>query len=149
MSPRPRILVVDDNVSVVHAVQGVLTRQGYEVHTAFDGEAGLKAARALHPDLMILDVIMPEMDGYEVCHRLQSDPATASIPILMLTVMGQVDVPSDSRATYNARLQERLAGFEVGALEFMSKPVQAAHLIARVKGLLWLTQRPTDEARRH
>ena len=146
MSGRQRILVVDDNVSVVHAVQGVLTRQGYEVHAAFDGEEGLRAARALQPDLVILDVIMPQLDGYEVCHRLQSDPDTAAIPVLMLTVKGQVDVPSDSRATYNTRLQERLAGFEVGALEFMSKPVQATELVARVKGLLWLTRRVTPAA---
>ncbi len=138
MNPKPRVLVVDDNQSVVRAIQGVLKREGFETLGALDGEEALRVARAERPDLIILDIIMPKMDGYEVCHRLQIDPDTSSIPVLMLTVKGQVDVPSDSRTTYNARLQERLAGYEVGALEFMSKPVRAKDLVERVKGLLWL-----------
>jgi DNA-binding response OmpR family regulator len=144
---QPRILVVDDNVSVVNAIQGVLTRHGFEVQRAFDGEEGLRAARAMQPDLIILDVIMPKIDGYEVCQRLQADSDTASIPILMLTVKGQVDVPAGNRAIFNTRLQERLAGFEMGALEFMSKPVRALELVARVKGLLWLAQAKPHSAR--
>jgi DNA-binding response OmpR family regulator len=140
MMMKSRILVVDDNQSVVRAIEGILKKQGYDVLTAFDGEEGLRAAHSQRPNLIILDIVMPKMDGYEVCQRLQADPDTSSIPVLMLTVKGQVDVPSDSRATYNARLQERMAGFEVGALEFMSKPVRAKDLIERVNGLLWLTR---------
>ena len=143
MANKRRILIVDDNESVVRAIEGVLTKQGYEVLAAFDGAEGLRTARSARPDVIILDIVMPNMDGYEVCQRLHDDPDTASIPVLMLTVKGQVDVPSDSRATYNSRLQERMAGFEVGALEFMSKPVRAKDLIERVRGLLWLTRSST------
>jgi DNA-binding response OmpR family regulator len=140
MNAKPRILVVDDNHSLVRAIEGILYKAGFQVITAFDGLQGLKKARLEKPDLLILDIVMPEMDGYEVCRHLQDDPETASIPVLLLTVKGQLDIPAVNRFAYNSRIRERMDGFEVGALDFMSKPVKAEELLERVKGLIWFTK---------
>jgi DNA-binding response OmpR family regulator len=138
MSSQPRILVVDDNRSLVHIVARLLQREGFEVLTAFDGAQGLKKARRERPDLIILDIIMPGMDGYQVSRRLQAHADTAAIPVLMFTVLGQTEVdPVDDPGRYNVRVHQRLEGFESGALEFLSKPVQAKELLKRVKALLW------------
>jgi putative two-component system response regulator len=100
----------------------------------------LEKARREKPALIILDIVMPDMNGYEVCSRLQRDKTTASIPVLMLTVKGQLDtVPSQDKRTYEKRLEERNKGFEVGAIDFVSKPVQAKVLIERIKRLLWIS----------
>jgi CheY-like chemotaxis protein len=139
MSSKARILVVDDNRSLVRVIEGVLQRQGYEVLTAFDGAEGFEKAKKEKPDLIILDIVMPKMDGYEACRHLQRNPATSDIPILMLTVKGQVSKmanPEDQR-DYYARIRERLAGFDAGALEFLSKPVTAKELVKQVQRLLW------------
>jgi DNA-binding response OmpR family regulator len=142
MSSNPAsILIVDDSRSLVHIIDGVLQREGYKTCTAYDGEEGLARARQEKPDLIILDIVMPKMDGYTVCRHLQQDPETAGIPILMLTVKGQLDErpdPSMDTQYYDKGIQERMAGFEVGATEFMSKPVSARELLERVKSLLWL-----------
>jgi CheY-like chemotaxis protein len=139
MGSKARILVVDDNRSLVRVIEGVLQRQGYEVITAFDGVEGFEKAKKEKPALIILDIVMPKMDGYEVCRHLQRNPDTADIPVLMLTVKGQVDEvanPEDKR-DYYVRIRERLAGFDAGALEFLSKPVTAKELVKQVKRLLW------------
>jgi DNA-binding response OmpR family regulator len=136
----PRILIVDDNRSLVKVMEGILLKQGYQVLTAFGGMEGLEKARREKPALIILDIVMPDMNGYEVCSRLQRDKTTASIPVLMLTVKGQLDtVPSQDKRTYEKRLEERNKGFEVGAIDFVSKPVQAKVLIERIKRLLWIS----------
>jgi DNA-binding response OmpR family regulator len=138
MSSQPRILVIDDNRSLVHIVERLLQKEGFEVLTAFDGTQGLKKARRERPDLIILDIIMPGIDGYQVSRRLQAHPDTAAIPVLMFTVLGQTEVePADNPGRYNVRVHQRLEGFECGALEFLSKPVQAKELLKRVKALLW------------
>lgn len=142
MGAQARILVIDDNRAVVKIIEGVLQRQGYEVLAAFDGEEGLEKARKGKPDLIILDIVMPGMDGYQVCRRLQRDRATALIPVLMLTVKGQINEeprPWEKRDQYS-RIQERIKGFEAGAVEFLSKPVTAKELIERVKSLLWFSK---------
>ncbi len=140
MTSSMRILVADDNHSLVNLVEGILKKAGYQVLTAFDGREALIKARKEKPDLIILDIIMPFLDGYQVCAALQKDPATSSIPILMLTVKGQVN--NESAHTVESHLyqpiRERMQGFEVGAMEFMSKPVSAKDLLERVRGLLWL-----------
>jgi DNA-binding response OmpR family regulator len=139
MSSQARILVVDDNRAVVKIIQGVLQRQGFEVLTAFDGVEGLEKAIKEKPNLIILDIVMPGLDGYQVCRRLQCDPATLHIPVLMLTVKGQINEeprPWEKRDQYS-RIQERMAGFDAGAVDFLSKPVTAKELIKRVKSLLW------------
>ena len=140
MSPStPRILVVDDNESLVRIIEGVLRNEGFKVLTAFDGIDGLEKAIREMPDLVILDIEMPRMNGYEVCRRLQRSEETARIPVLMLSVKGQVDTKAniDGR-TMDMRVRERNRGFEVGAIEFISKPVKARALVEQVKKLLWI-----------
>ncbi len=138
MQNKTRILVVDDNQSLVRIIEALLERRGYEVLTAFDGMEGLDRAREAKPDLIILDIVMPRLDGYEVCRLLQNNVDTAAIPILMLTAKGQVDDPDIDDQTLDTRIQERMAGFDVGAIDFISKPVKAKELEERVKSLLWL-----------
>jgi two-component system alkaline phosphatase synthesis response regulator PhoP len=118
-------------------IEAVLKKEGYEVHTAANGKAGLDKARELKPQLMILDVMMPEMNGYEVCYRLKKDPDTADIAILMLTAKG--DVEGDARASWQfaGRVQDRLRGFDMGATEFLTKPVKAKDLVQKVRAVLW------------
>lgn len=134
VSPKARVLVVDDRKRTVAAVKRILQKAGYEVLTAFDGVTGLDKARQEHPDLVILDITMPEMDGYEVCRRLQSDSDTSRIPVLMLTGKGRLDRGGPGM---DQHMRDRIQGFEVGATEFLSKPVRARELLDQVKALLW------------
>lgn len=140
MNSSPRILVVDDNRSIVNLIGVMLSKSGFQVLSAYDGVEGLEAARREKPDLVILDIMMPRMDGYRVCQLLQADPDTSSIPVLMLTAKGQMGDES-SGYVYGGMafpLKERMKGLEAGALEFMSKPVKTKELLKRVRALLWL-----------
>ena len=130
-------LVVDDNRSVVRVVASLLESHGFQVHTAFDGAEGLEKARRERPDVIVLDVLMPELDGYEVARLLQDEPGTAGIPILMLTVTGRVDDPDLEEDEVAERIQERMKGFDAGALDFVSKPIKARALLRRIESLLW------------
>ena len=129
-----RILIVDDDVIIVSLLSQILQRHGYAVHTAYNGEDGLTLARTLQPSLIILDIMMPGLNGYEVCQQLKANPATAHITVLMLTARGQVDerTPEGQLA-----ITEQMHGFAVGAADFVSKPVQATLLLKRVETLLW------------
>ena len=138
MSSKARILVVDDNRSLVRVLEHLLEKEGFEVLTAFDGPEGLQKAREEKPDLIILDIIMPEMDGYEVCRLLQRDPDTARIAVLMLT---RLDLKR-----FTSRDEERIEGLQAGAIDYLSKPVTAKGLLDRVRGLLWLSG-PEEERR--
>ena len=80
---------------------------------------------------------MPKMDGYEVCHRLKTGPATADIPVIMLTVKGKLEDPTTDARRLGTHLQDRARGFDVGAVEFLTKPIKAKDLVRRVKALLW------------
>ena len=122
MRTPPRILIVDDNATNVKILQTRLRREGYEVITAADGEAGLAAAREQTPDLILLDVMMPKLDGIEVCRRLRADPAFPFTPIIMVTAM------ADSK--------DVVAGLEAGGDEYLTKPVDHAALAARVRSML-------------
>lgn len=136
-----RILVVDDSHSIVKMLEVVLKKEGYEVVTAFDGEAGLRAAQNARPDLIILDIIMPKMDGVKMCRMLQNNPATASIPVIFLTVKGQMgDLPDQSlgKSYYEGKFIEQLEGYNAGAVDFITKPVIAKELLRRVKAMLWI-----------
>jgi DNA-binding response OmpR family regulator len=146
MNTKIRILVVDDNRSLVRIMQGLLQKENYQVLTAFDGLQGLQKAREEKPDLIILDVVMPRMDGYEVCRLLQDDPDSAAIPVLMLTVKGQVDDPDLDERALETGIQERMEGYEAGAIEFLSKPIKAKELLHRVKTLLWFDRLPVGES---
>ncbi len=127
-----RILVVDDNLMTLDLVSRSLTRAGYEVTTAENGTQALAIVDEIQPELIILDVMMPEMDGYEVCRQLRERNTTTRLPILMLTAL-------DS-------LEEKIRGFEAGADDYMTKPFQPAELQARVQVLLRRMARVTGEA---
>ncbi len=117
-----RILIVDDDPRALELIGLILSGQGYEVRQAGNGMAALEQARAGLPDLIILDVMMPDMDGFEVTRRLRADPQTAHIPIVMFTAKTMVD--------------DKVTGFEAGADDYLSKPVHPAELVARVKAVL-------------
>ena len=135
---RARILVVDDNRPLTRALERLLSMGGYEVSLAFDGLQGYLAAQKERPDLIILDITMPGMDGYEVCRRLQASQETRAIPVLIFSAKGNMD-ERDHRSLLEVRLQERLEGYEAGALEFLTKPVAAEEMLERVRALLWLS----------
>jgi adenylate cyclase len=118
----PRILIVDDNPTNVKVLQTRLVAEGYEVVTAGDGEEGLAAARRDKPDLILLDVMMPKLDGFEVCRRLRADASFPFTPIIMVTAM------ADSK--------DVVAGLEAGGDEYLTKPVDHAALAARVRSML-------------
>jgi adenylate cyclase len=118
----PRILIVDDNLTNVKVLQTRLAAEGYEIGTAADGEEGLAAARQHAPDLILLDVMMPKLDGFEVCRRLRADAGFPFTPIIMVTAM------SDSK--------DVIAGLEAGGDEYLTKPVDHAALAARVRSML-------------
>ena len=122
MRTPPRILIVDDNPTNVKVLQIRLAAEGHEVITAADGEEGLEAARRHTPDLILLDVMMPKLDGFEVCRRLRADPAFPFTPIIMVTAM------ADSK--------DVVAGLEAGGDEYLTKPVDHAALAARVNSML-------------
>jgi adenylate cyclase len=118
----PRILVVDDNPLNLDILATRLTVNGYAVSTATDGEAALEIASTEHPDLILLDVMMPKLDGTEVCRRLKADPSLPFMPIIMVTARADV--------------KDIVAGLDAGADEYLTKPVDQAALIARVKSML-------------
>jgi adenylate cyclase len=122
MRTPPRILIVDDNPTNVKVLQTRLLAEGYEIVTAGDGEEGLAAAREGTPDLILLDIMMPKLDGIEVCRRLRADPDFPFTPIIMVTAM------ADSK--------DVIAGLEAGGDEYLTKPIDHAALAARVRSML-------------
>ena len=122
MRTPPRILIVDDTPANVHILQARLAANGYDIVTATDGEAALAAVKETQPDLILLDVMMPKMDGFEVCRRLRADPSLPFIPIILVTAKTD---PKDI-----------VAGLEAGGDEYVTKPVDQAALVARVKSML-------------
>jgi class 3 adenylate cyclase len=127
-----RILVVDDQRANVEMLAGVLSARGYEVLTAGDGESALEQVRQGNPDLVVSDILMPQMDGYELCRRLRREPATTLLPVILLTSLDP--------------LQERVNGIDAGADDFLSKPVNWDELFARVRSLLRI-KRLQDEVK--
>ncbi|MGH7009423.1 MAG: PleD family two-component system response regulator [Caulobacteraceae bacterium] len=116
-----RILVVDDIEANIRVLEAKLSAEYYEVLTAMDGEAALAVAAAQKPDVILLDVMMPVMDGFEVCRRLKERPETAHVPVVLVTAL-------DGRA-------DRIAGLEAGADDFLTKPIDDLMLLARVRSL--------------
>jgi DNA-binding response OmpR family regulator len=125
---KTRILVVEDDPSVVIFIVDQLEYLGYKVDIARNGIEGLEQVHKVKPDLIVLDVMMPEMDGYEVCQRLKSSPETEQIPILMLTAKGQAE--------------DKVRGFDKGADDYLPKPYDKSELEARVKALLKRSSSP-------
>jgi pilus assembly protein CpaE len=117
-----KILIIDDDVDTLRLVGLMLQRQGYEISAASNGSQGLAKALEECPDLILLDVMMPDMDGYEVARRLRKNPTTRTVPILMFTAKTQLD--------------DKVTGFEVGADDYLTKPTHPTELQAHVKALL-------------
>lgn len=117
-----KVLVVDDELSIRHFLSALLEREGLAVQTATNGQEALEAFAMFKPDIVLLDVMMPVMDGFEVCETLKSDPDARLIPVIIVTASSSVD--------------NRIKGLEVGADDFLSKPVDRIELVARVRSLL-------------
>lgn len=122
MATNQRILVIDDDEMILRMVAYVFHKSGYQVYTAANGQEGLAKIQTAKPDLIILDVMMPDMSGLEVCQHVRSHPSTASLPILMLSAKGEVD--------------DKVSGFEAGADDYVAKPVAPKELLARARALL-------------
>ncbi len=127
-----KILIVDDDLETLRLVGLMLQRQGYQVISARNGNEGIAQAHREHPDLIVLDVMMPDMDGYQVAQQLRGSTETADIPILMFTAKSQVD--------------DKVAGYESGADDYLTKPVHPAELIAHIKALLSRTRMRTGQS---
>ena len=122
MRTPPRILIVDDNPENLDILQTRLARHGFEILTARDGEEALATAREARPDLILLDIMMPKLDGIEVCRRLKANRSLPFMPIVMVTA--------------KADTKDIVAGLEAGGDEYLTKPVDQAALVARVKSML-------------
>ena len=121
-----RILVVDDEKDIVDLVAYNLEKEGYETLKALDGESALRLIRTKSPDLVVLDLMLPGIQGLEICKRIRKDPETAAIPIIMLTAKGaEID---------------RVIGLEVGADDYVTKPFSVKELLARIKAVLRRTE---------
>jgi len=127
-----KILIVEDEKDILHLVKHYLEKEGYRVSTATTGAEGLKLAKSDHPDLLVLDLMLPGMDGLEVCKRLRADQPTAILPIIMLTA--------------KAEESDTVIGLELGADDYVTKPFSPKALVARVKALLRRIERSKDEA---
>jgi DNA-binding response OmpR family regulator len=121
-APKPKVVIADDDPDIRRLVQITVSNAGCDVTVASDGEQALQLVREGHPDLVILDVLMPRMDGWEVAKELKSDVATAAIPIMFLTSRGQE--------------HDVLEGFNSGAADYMVKPFSPRELQVRVRAVL-------------
>ena len=124
------ILIIEDEKDIVDLIEYHLKQSGFSVTSALDGSTGLERARKKRPDLIILDLMLPRMDGKDICRSLKSNPLTQSIPILMLTA--------------KAEETDRLIGFELGADDYVTKPFSPKELVLRVKAILRRKEVPQE-----
>src|SRR5512136_3099086 len=124
-----KILIVDDDLDTLRLVGLMLQHQGYRINAASSGIQAISFSQTDRPDLILLDIMMPEMDGYEVARKLRSDPNTSNIPIIMFTAKSQVD--------------DKVAGYEAGADDYLTKPTQPRELFAHVKAVLARGKKPS------
>jgi CheY-like chemotaxis protein/MinD-like ATPase involved in chromosome partitioning or flagellar assembly len=122
-----KILIVDDDIDTLKLVGLILQRQGYEVRVSSSGSQALEMMKSEVPDLLLLDIMMPEMDGYEVAGQMRSDQVLAEVPIIMFTAKSQLD--------------DKVAGFEAGADDYLTKPTQPRELLAHIKAVLARTSK--------
>ena len=123
-----RIVVADDDPIVIKFLTAIFQDEGFEVRTADDGEKALKVISEARPDLVILDLVMPYHDGFEICQKIRSTPATATVPVIILSM--------------KEREQDALRAFEVGADDYIRKPFNALELVARARKLIGAQTRP-------
>lgn len=114
-----KILIVDDLTDNLHLLSKILTRQGYEVQAVGNGRLAITAVQAQTPDLILLDICMPEMDGYEVCQQLKQDPQTQDIPVIFISALDE--------------LGDKVKAFKAGGVDYITKPFQIAEVVVRVK----------------
>jgi DNA-binding response OmpR family regulator len=124
------VLLIDDEKDILEMVRYTLDKEGFDAILTTDGQSGLNIATKHKPDLVVLDIMMPGLDGVEVCRRMRSNPATSAIPIIMLTA--------------RAAEADRVVGLEMGADDYITKPFSPRELVARVKAVLRRT-RPAEE----
>ena len=117
-----KILVVEDDPGALRLISYTLQAEGYEVITATNGLQGLRKAQNDKPDLVVLDVMLPGIDGFEICHRLRADPGTARLPIMMLSA--------------KARETDKATGLNVGADDYLTKPADPSDIVSHIKALL-------------
>lgn len=125
-NPKPTILIVDDDSISCMAIEGLLSSEPYDLHFVFNSPDAIATAITLHPDLILLDVMMPIMDGYETCRQIRSQPDIAEVPIVLITSLD--DQPS------------RITGLQAGADDFISKPYNKMELFARVQTIIRLNR---------
>ena len=130
-----KILVIEDEKDIQELLQLYLKRDGYDVHIAKDGETGLRRASQERYDLILLDLMLPQLDGLEVCRTLRSRPQTADIPIIMITA--------------KAEESDRIVGLEIGADDYITKPFSPREVLARVKALFRRMEKPKTKEVRH
>src|SRR5215469_559240 len=129
--PPLKVLVIDDTENIVEFIKLGLKYEGFQVEAAADGPEGLAAAQRIIPDLIILDLMLPSMDGLEVCRNLRDNPTTRDIPILMLTAKDDVS--------------DRIAGLDTGADDYLTKPFSFEELVARIRAILRRQNRGRDD----
>jgi DNA-binding response OmpR family regulator len=112
------VLIIDDNAGNLSVLSDYLVEYKFEVLIARNGEQGIARAQLVHPDLILLDIVMPGIDGFETCRRLKADPATEAIPIIFLTAL--------------ADTEHKVKGFQLGAVDYITKPLQREEVLARV-----------------
>jgi two-component system, OmpR family, alkaline phosphatase synthesis response regulator PhoP len=122
MSEQKNVMIVDDDPHVVRSLAFVLNKEGYNIRTTSDGEEALEKIRDSKPNLMLLDIMMPKKNGYEVCQEVKNNPALSDIYIIMLSAKGQE--------------ADREQGLSMGANEFMTKPFSPMKVVERVKQIL-------------
>ena len=118
----PRVLVVEDDADIADLIRRYLHKAGFDVHVRLSGRDGLRAIAENQPDLLVLDVMLPEVSGLDICRAVRSDARTASIPIIMVTA--------------RAEESERISGLDLGADDYLAKPFSPGELVARVRALL-------------
>jgi two-component system alkaline phosphatase synthesis response regulator PhoP len=117
-----KILIIEDDRSAARLAQYTIQQAGYDAIIAYDGYDGLDKTLREHPDLVILDIMLPGLDGYEVCHRLRAEPETITLPILMISA--------------KAREEDKNIGLKVGADDYLAKPVEPSVMLEKIEELL-------------
>jgi PleD family two-component response regulator len=120
------LLLVDDTPNNLRLLSAMLTEQGYEVRRVVNGQMALKTAQANPPDLILLDIKMPDMNGYEVCQRLKIDPVTQDIPVIFISALDEV--------------LDKVKAFAVGGVDYITKPFSEEEVFARVENILTIRQ---------